>query len=310
MKRFLVILLSLSLLVPAQGQETYSKEEFLRRYNNLTERVGVGGVGVETLLNKWEEAWPDDVNQYLARFSFCFTRCQSSKVIPLDRERYLGNPPLIPMTDSLGKKVNFFEVYEYDDELFARANSAITQAIAAQENRLDWHFLKINALMAYEKEEPEMTLQELKALADYNFKRKPDWEHEQMGKVSPGQFNALMQDYCAALFRIGSEKSNEAFRALSEHMLGYCKDEPMFLDNLGSYYLIKKDYKKAQKYFDQVLKKHPSDMTALKNCILMARSRKDVKMEKKYLTLMARHGETETDRRSAQTRLDAYGKKK
>ena len=111
------------------------------------------------------------------------------------------------------------------------------------------------------------------------------------------------------LFQIGSEKSNEAFRALSEHMLGYCKDEPMFLDNLGSYYLIKKEYKKSQKYFDQVLKKHPGDMTALKNCILMARTRKDVKMEKKYLTLMAVHGETETDRMSAQTRLDAYGKK-
>ena len=71
----------------------------------------------------------------------------------------------------------------------------------------------------------------------------------------------------------------------------------------------KKDYKKSQKYFDQVLKKHPGDMTALKNCILMARTRKDVKMEKKYLALMAAHGETETDRASAQARLSAYGKK-
>ena len=309
MKRFLILLMSLALVVPAAGQENYSKEEFLRRYNNLVERVGPSGVGVETLLNKWEEAWPEDVNHRLARFTFCFTRSQSSKVVQMDRDRYMGNPPLIPMTDSLGNKVNYFEVEEYDDELFASANSAITQAIAARENRLDWRFLKINALMAYEKEEPEMTLQELKSLADYNFKRKPDWEHEQMGKVSPEQFNALMQDYCVALFQIGSDKSAEAFRSLSEHMLGYCKDEPMFLDNLGSYYLIKKDYKKSRKYFDQVLKKHPGDMTALKNCILMARTRKDVKMEKKYLALMAAHGETETDRMSAQTRLEAYGKK-
>ena len=50
-------------------------------------------------------------------------------------------------------------------------------------------------------------------------------------------------------------------------------------------------------------------MTALKNGILMARSRKDVKLEKKYLSLMAAHGETETDRMSAQTRLKAYEKK-
>ena len=58
-----------------------------------------------------------------------------------------------------------------------------------------------------------------------------------------------------------------------------------------------------------MLKKHPEDMTALRNCILMARTQKDVKLEKKYLALMARYGETETDRKSAQDRLEAYRKK-
>lgn len=309
MKRLLILLSCLGFLLPLQAQENYSKEEFLRRYNQLVERVGADGVGVETLLNKWEQAWPEDTNQMLARFSFCFTRCRHARIAILPQDRYLGNEPLLPMTDSLGNKVNYFQVYDYDDELFAEANSAITRAIAARQNRLDWHFLKIDALLAYEKEKPEMTLQELKALADFHFKRKPDWEHEQLGEVSPEQFIALMQDYCVAFFRIGTETSNEAFRSFSEHLLTYCKDEPLFLDNLGSYYLIKKDYKKSQKYFDQVLKKHPGDMTALKNCILMARTRKDVKMEKKYLALMAAHGETETDRASAQARLSAYGKK-
>ena len=305
----MILLSCLGFLLPLQAQENYSKEEFLRRYNQLVERVGADGVGVETLLNKWEQAWPEDTNQMLARFSFCFTRCRHARIAILPQDRYLGNEPLLPMTDSLGNKVNYFQVYDYDDELFAEANSAITRAIAARQNRLDWHFLKIDALLAYEKEKPEMTLQELKALADFHFKRKPDWEHEQLGEVSPEQFIALMQDYCVAFFRIGTETSNEAFRSFSEHLLTYCKDEPLFLDNLGSYYLIKKDYKKSQKYFDQVLKKHPGDMTALKNCILMARTRKDVKMEKKYLALMAAHGETETDRASAQARLSAYGKK-
>ena len=92
-------------------------------------------------------------------------------------------------------------------------------------------------------------------------------------------------------------------------MLTYCKDEPLFLDNLGSYHLVRKEYKQARKYYDQVLKKHPSDMTALKNSILMARTMKDVKLEKKYLALMAKNGETEVDRQSAQARLDAYNLK-
>jgi len=308
MKRLITIVLGLAILLPLSAQEPYSKEEFLRRYNNLVERVGPAGVGVETLLDRWEAAWPDDTNHMLARFSFCYNRSQTSRIVQLDQDRYLGQAPLIPMKDSLGNKVNYFEVYDYDDALFAMANSAITQAIAAKQNRLDWRFAKIDALMGYEKEKPEMTLQELKTLVDFNFQRKPDWEHETLGAVTPDQFKALMQDYCAALFRIGSDTSAEAFRSLSEQLLTYCKDEPMYLDNLGSYYLVKKDYKKARKYFDQVLKKHPGDMSAIKGGILMARAQKDVKLEKKYLTLMAQNGETETERRSAQARLDAYGK--
>ena len=307
-KRILLVVLGLMCLVPLRAQD--SKEEFLRRYNNLVERVGADGLGIETLLNKWEAAWPEDPNQMLARFSFCFARSRQTRVVPMDRDRYLGNPPLVPMKDSLGNKVNYFEVTDYDDALFADANAAIGKAIATAQHRLDWRMHKINALLAYEKESPDMTLQELKSLATFHYTRKPDWEHEQLGKVTPEQFEANMQDYCAALFRINSPVSLEAFKALSEHLLTYSKDNPLYLDNLGSYYLVNKNNKMARKYYDQVLKKHPGDMTALKNCLLMARSTKDIKTEKKYLALMAVHGETETDRASAQARLDAYQRKK
>ena len=282
MKRIIAIFMALGLaLAPVMAQE--SKEEYLRKYNNLVERVGPDGIGVETLLNKWEAAWPEDPFQMVARFSFCFTRSRTSHVEQMDRDRYLGDPPILPMTDSLGNKRNFFEVYDFDEDLFAQANSSIGKAIAARQNRLNWRLYKVNALMAYEKESPEMALQELKGIVDFNYTRKPDWEHEQIeGTVSQEQFEALMQDYCVTFFRIGSDQSKEAFKALSEHILKYSKDNSLFLNNMGSYYLVKRDFKKARKYIDQVLKKHPDDATALQNGIIMARSQKDEKLEKKY----------------------------
>ena len=307
MKRVFLLCSLLLLGVLASAQE--SKDDYLRRYNNLVERVGPSGLGVETLLNKWEADWPEDERQLLARFLFCFDRSRTSSIEELDQDRYLGREPLIPLTDSLGKKHNYFEVYDYDESLFADAILAIDKAIRIKPWQLNYRFNKIDALIAYEKESPDMALQELKSLVDKHFKEHPFWEMEGMDKVSDEQFKAFMQDYCFAFFRLGTPASAEAFKALSQHLLGYCKDDPMYLGNLGSYHLVRKEYKQALKYYDQVLKKHPGDMSALKNGVLAARAMKDVKLEKKYLTQMAKNGETEIDRASAQARLEALNRK-
>ena len=309
MKRILTLLVALMLPVLLFAQT--SQEDYIRRFNNLVNRVGPAGVGVETLLDKWAEEYPEDIQQLLARFSFWFNKSQTSNVIQLPQDRYLGREPLLPLTDSLGRKNNYFEDIVYEDESFGLALEALDKAIALEPRRLDLRLLRIDALTAYEKGSPDMALSALKALADENYKQHPAWTHESLEKVDDEVFKALLQDYCFTFFRLGTDSSAEAFKSLSEHMLTYSKDDPLFLDNLGSYWFVcKKEYKKARKYYDQVLKKHPDDITAIRNSILLARSDKNVKLEKKYLAMMAQYGATEMDRASAKAQLEALNQKR
>ena len=304
MKRTLCILALLFSFMGAWAQT--SQEDFLRRYNNLIERVGPAGVGVETLIDRWAQAYPDDPQQLLARFSFCFTKSRTSVVIIRDTDRYLGAAPLIASTDSTGHKRNFFEDYDYDDDLYAEANLAIDRAIQLCPLRLDYRFLKTAASLAYEKESPDITLQSLLTLIQMHYTEHPQWVYEGVDNVDDECFEAFIQQYCHQLFTIGSPTSAEAFRTISETMLRYSRDNPLFMNNLGSYQLVfKHDNKKALKLYNAVLRKYPGDLTAIRNCIILARNSHNVRLEKKYLAMMVQYGATDTDKASAQARLDA-----
>ena len=88
-------------------------------------------------------------------------------------------------------------------------------------------------------------------------------------------------------------------------MLSYRPNDVLFLDNMGSYYLVvKKDNKQSLKYYNKVLKIKPDDLTAIKNVVLMARSSGNVKLEKKYLTMLVKYTDSEAERMSAKARLE------
>ncbi|MGN0202676.1 MAG: hypothetical protein ACI399_07230 [Candidatus Cryptobacteroides sp.] len=292
--------------LPAAGfaQET-TRENYIERYNNLVSRVGAAGLGVESLLNRWEADYPDDVEMLLGRFSYYLSKSQSSGVEVLDQEKYLGASPVLTLKDSLGNNVNYFSVTSYDDELFGKAVKAVDRACELFPERLDLRLYRISALIGYEQGSPDMALDAIRSLIDYNNRSKPAWEYPGL-EIDAEVFSSSIQEYCYAIYNMGTPAGYEAFREISELMLSYNPEDYVFLTNLGSYhFVVKHDNKTAMKYYNKVLKKHPDDYPTIRNCVILARTAKDAKLEKKYLPMLVEVSPDETERASARARMEA-----
>ena len=307
-KRILVAVMTAILSITSvSAQET--KEEFVQRYNLLVNRMGYAGVGVETLLDKWEAAYPEDVDMLSGKFMFYLTKSSSSSVEQLDQDKYMGQKPVLTLKDSLGNPVNYFQVTKYEDEMFGEALTYMDKAIALQPDALDLRYVKISSYIAYEGDSPDMATAEIISLIDYNASQHPAWTYVGMEKVDKEVFDASIQKLCIDLFNIGGEKCFEEFKNISERMLLYDAKNPLFLNNVGTYYLVSQHNNKlALKYYKKVLKVQPGDMTALKNIILLSRNSRDTKLEKKYLKEVIKYTEDENEKTSASLRLEALGK--
>ena len=262
---------------------------------------------METLLENWAEAQPDNDKMLTAKFNFWLTKGQGTEVVARSQKKYLGMDAMLALKDSTGADVYYFEVLKYDDECFREAIASVDRAIAMYPERLDFRFMKANAYISYERESPDMALANLLSLVNDFKAGKEKWTYD--GQPADDEFFAsAMQEYCVSFYTLGTPGSYEAFRKLSEVMLGHYPDNPGFMSNLGSYHmLVKKDFKTALKYYNKVLKKHPGDYISIRNSALAARRLGNVKMEKKYLQMLVEHG-TESDRIQAQARLDMLGK--
>lgn len=303
MHRFFCFLTALAISLTAIAQ-TPSSKDFQDRYDLLVSKLGPTGVGIETLLDRWAAAYPDDVQMLTGKFSYWFSKSQTLQLVPKDQQKFLGETPTVVLKDSTGANVNYFQETMYDDELFGEAQKALEKAIQLYPDRLDLRFLKVASLIGYEKESPDMALSSLKSLMIYNATQHPKWEYPGVDKVDNEFFSAALQEYCYLFFRYGTPATYEAFKELSEQMLTYEPKNVLFLDNIGSYWLVaRKDNKTAMKYYSKVLKIKADDLTAIKNIIILARNSNNVKLEKKYLPLLIKNTQDEKEKITAQARL-------
>lgn len=300
MKKTLLSLMAVLAVFTVYAQ---SESDFKTQYERQVKAMGISGIGVEYILNKWEAAFPDSPDLQEARFNYCFDKSRTEEVVSKAQPRFLGAEPMLSLTDSTGAKINYFKESFFDDEIFGAGIRALDRAIELRPDELSYRCEKITALLAYEKESPDMATDELGRLIDFNVKNRPSWKALGEG-VEEGYFIDVVQEYCYTFFRIGSPDSYESFRALSEKMSKLYPANTVFLSNLGSYWLVAMDNRAtALRYYKKVLKINPKDYSAIKNCVLMARKDKNVKLEKQYLPLLIEVTDSPSEKISAEARL-------
>ena len=300
------ILFFVALCVAVSLSAQTPSERYEQRYNMLVSQFGAAGVGVETVLDNWAKVDSTNARLLLARFDLLFTKAQSVSVVMKDKKKYLGMEPVLTFKDSLQRNVYCYQETFFDDDLYGQSIKAIDKAISVWPDRLDFRFVKANSLISYEKESPDMAMGYLRSLVAEAAARKTDWDYGQE-KVGKDFVEDAMQEYCYTLFAIGSAQSREAFFNLSQFLSETFPENMQFVTNMGSYYLLKEEYKTALKYYGKVLKKNPEDYSAIKNSALSARKMKNTKLEIKYLQMLVKYG-PESDAMAAKARLEVLSR--
>ncbi len=258
-------------------------DQLKRTYESLVNRYGYAGVGVETVLDKWEQEAPRDREMIVAKYNFYKTKSMSSSVVAKDTKKYLGMDPILELQDSTGKAVYYFNEYSFDPDYLLRAVEYADRGVDLYSDDLFFRFLKINAYYDAEKADPVNAPNHIIALIDYNYKSRINWTYFSE-PVNQEFFNNAIQEFCQSYFAIATTGSYEAVASISEKMLSYNKKNTTFLNNLVAYNLVaKQDYKKARKYLNKVLKYNPLDEIALKNGMVLARRTNNKKLQSKLV---------------------------
>ena len=252
------------------GQTT--KEEYNEKYTRLISRLGYAGVGIETFLDKWEAAFPEDGRMLEARCNYYLAKSLTTEVVPKNQAKFLGAKPVLSLPDSSGNKVNYFEENFYDDERFGQAMSWLDKAVELYPLDLFYRADKITCFLAYEKESPDMAVAELDKLVEME-KKHPAWMVDG-APAGEGDFSQLMSSYCVSLYNIGNAKAYESFFKLSTKLSKLYPKDSNYLDNIGSYWLVAKgNDKKAMGYYKKALKLNPDDEVAKANIRVIERKK-------------------------------------
>ena len=129
MKKLSLILslVCIAALSPAQTSDT----DYSQLYERLVSRVGYGGVGVETLLDKWEQADSANTDVYLARARYHFARSRTDSVKVHEGRKYLDMDPVLVLKDSLNKPIYYYNEPFFDETRYGMGLKVLDNVIAS-----------------------------------------------------------------------------------------------------------------------------------------------------------------------------------
>lgn len=304
------VVLTIAVLAAGLSLQAQDAASFKASYERQVRMTGNAGIGVETILDRWEEAFPNDPEMLEGRYKFFLAKSAGNVVVDKTSKHYLGKDPVLTLKDSTGTEHFYFEDTVFADSLFALGQKAIDRAVSLAPTELGYRIDKITSLMLYEKDSPDMATQELLKLIDYQKNTKPSWTYFGLS-VDESTFRQAILEYCVNFYKYGTPGSYEAFKTVSEAMHKIYPKDTGFINNLGSYWLAyKKNNKKALSWYNKSLKIDPNDYVAAKNCVILARKEKNEKLEKKYLPALIASTGSEAERTACQVRLESLGKKR
>lgn len=240
MKLRLLAVAALCLATFQSALAQLSPAEYKEKYDRQVKALGYAGIGVETILDRWGSVYPDDTDMLEGRFFFDLTRSRSTKVRRSPKPRFMGKEPLMTLKDSTGAPVHFFEEEFYADSLFAAALRSLERASALKPDEFLYRAHLLNSLIAKEKEQPRLSVEELDALISYDKARSPQWTYKGQ-EMTPGFFGDVVQEYCRLYLDIDTPESYEALRRISERMVKLYPARTEFPLNLASYWELAKN---------------------------------------------------------------------
>ena len=118
-----------------------------------------------------------------------------------------------------------------------------------------------------------MAVSELRTLIRRQASSKPSWTLD--GEPADAEiFQQLVGEVCYNFFQTGSDTSYEYFKDISEQMNKLYPKNPVFLDNIGSYWQVARNNdKQAEKFYKKALKLDPGDYAATRNLQLIAKKK-------------------------------------